>query len=339
MKTMQKNTQNIIQAKEEKSLVAEVVSRTPLRYEDEVDGKLERPPHVRAASGMTPFYEHLAIIQDDASFLALVDPKSHTTKTVVIPDNRNHLSGGESVEDPETQDKLDLEACVGVPGTDNQVLVAFGSGSRAGREWVMMVDWREGGDEPQVHLFRAKGFFDAVRSAVKSSGAKLNLEGAIFKDENTLMLFQRGNIDIEDGQEPKDVTIEVRFSDFERYFEDPENVPVPEMKNVKLYELGTLNGTQLTFSDAENVNGTILFSASAEAPSGETAGSVIGVLREDGARYTELSDQDGTTFEGKIEGISVDPEDPNHIWFVVDEDDGDTPSEIFEVQLSGSWYE
>lgn len=47
----------------------------------------------------------------------------------------------------------------------------------------------------------------------------------------------------------------------------------PPVKNVVPYELGALEGTRLTFSDAKNVGGTSLFSASAEGKGDTIAGS------------------------------------------------------------------
>ena len=42
------------------------------------------------------------------------------------------------------------------------------------------------------------------------------------------------------------------------------------------------------------------------------------------ARWTHLSDQDGSPFNGKIEGLTVDGKDPGKVYFVIDDDDEDT---------------
>jgi hypothetical protein len=120
-----------------------------------------------------------------------------------------------------------------------------------------------------------------------------------------------------------------------------QNVPPPPLQNVRTYDLGQLDGVRLTFSDAEHLGGgRVLFSASAEQPeTGEIIGSVLGLIDADGkASWTELIDQDGDTFRGKIEGLTMDWRDPRKIHFVVDDDDEDAPSKIFEALLSEQFF-
>jgi hypothetical protein len=93
----------------------------------------------------------------------------------------------------------------------------------------------------------------------------------------------------------------------------------------------------LTFSDAEHLaEGRVLFSASAEDPgSGEIRGSVLGIIEADGtALWTKLADQDGKPFSGKIEGLTLDFDDRQKIYFVIDDDDEDTPSRLFHAVVS-----
>jgi hypothetical protein len=118
--------------------------------------------------------------------------------------------------------------------------------------------------------------------------------------------------------------------------------PPPSLHNVRTYDLGQLGGVRLTFSDAEHLGGgRVLFSASAEHPkTGEIVGSVLGLIDPAGeARWTELIDQDGNTFRGKIEGLTMDWRDPHKVHFVVDDDDEDAPSNIFEAVLSEGFFE
>jgi hypothetical protein len=330
---------SIIRAKRDEKLAARIVQRSPLIYADSDAADPDRPAHVRAASSLAPFREHLAVVQDDASYLAVVDPVHHSATSIALPAS----SSGDRVFDMERGNihhKLDLEACVSVPGTDNGLLIALGSGSSDGREWIMLVDWRDGQKAPAVHVHHARALFDAMRACHEFSGAGLNIEGAVFADDDTLRLFQRGNFRPRDGLEPVDATADLSWAALQAHLQDPEGNAPPALANIVRYELGELRGTRLTFSDAERVGQAVLFSASAEAagPQGEVAGSVLGVIDGGGARWTELADEDGAPFEGKIEGLCLDPRDPYRVWFVVDDDTPDEPSSIFEAALTGSWY-
>jgi hypothetical protein len=108
--------------------------------------------------------------------------------------------------------------------------------------------------------------------------------------------------------------------------------------NVRTYDLGKHEGVRLTFSDAEHLGGgRVLYSASAEDPeSGKITGSVLGIIEPNGqARWAELSDEDGQNFTGKVEGLTLDLMDPEKIHFVVDDDDEDSPSLLYEARLEG----
>jgi hypothetical protein len=60
-------------------------------------------------------------------------------------------------------------------------------------------------------------------------------------------------------------------------------------------------------------------------------------LPDGSAHWTELADQDGGRFRGKIEGLSRDVRDAQRVHFVIDDDDETVPSEIFEAVLSGGF--
>ena len=44
------------------------------------------------------------------------------------------------------------------------------------------------------------------------------------------------------------------------------------------------------------------------------------------------------TFTGKVEGLSRKPGVRAHVYFVVDSDDVDSASRIYEADLDGPWY-
>lgn len=323
-----------IHAVSDPNLSARIIARTPLSYADEAEPGTQRPPHVRAASSLAPLREQLAVIQDDAQFLAVVEPKQHSATSITLPAS---ASGNRVFGDGGARDKLDLEACVSVPGTNNRLLVALGSGSKDNREWIMLVDWREEGDKPSVSLHHADSLFNYLREQKDFCGAGLNIEGAVFPDEDTLRIFQRGNFS-SDELPSIDATADLDWSDVQAYLQDEQSQP-PHITNIVQYDLGETNGARLNFSDAEKVGDRILFSASAEAgTTGENAGSALGIIDGEDVRWSQITDENGDVFTGKIEGLSVDPANPHHVWFVIDADDPDNPSEMFEAELSGPWY-
>jgi hypothetical protein len=180
-----------------------------------------------------------------------------------------------------------------------------------------------------------------LRANKEFSGTGLNIEGAVAIDEDRIMLFQRGNAPAGGGLEPVDATAEVSWRALAEHLADPENVAPPTPRNVTCYDLGSLDGVRLTFSDADRLgDGRILYSASAEDPATDRiAGSVLGVIERDGsAHWTELTDLDGGRFRGKIEGLSRDIRDARKVHFVIDDDDETVPSELFEAVLSGGFF-
>src|SRR5690349_10209421 len=57
----------------DEQMAAVMTARAPLTYAAGADAALDRPAHVRAASGIAWLGGRLAVVQDDASFVALVD--------------------------------------------------------------------------------------------------------------------------------------------------------------------------------------------------------------------------------------------------------------------------
>jgi len=114
------------------SLGARVVSRTPLLYTHGPDLSLDRPAHVRAGSALTRLgCGRLAVVQDDASFLGLVDPETQACTGLPLP-----ADGGVRLFDDtrgNKKRKLDLEACI---LTADGAMLAFGSGSTSTRERI-----------------------------------------------------------------------------------------------------------------------------------------------------------------------------------------------------------
>ena len=56
-----------------------------MRYAAGVDSSLDRPGHIRAGSGLAWVGDRLAVVQDDANFIALVDPTTGLADSIVLP--------------------------------------------------------------------------------------------------------------------------------------------------------------------------------------------------------------------------------------------------------------
>jgi hypothetical protein len=322
-------------AAEEPRWKAQVIAAHDMTYRDGPSDDDDRPEHVRAASGLSAFREYIAVIQDDANWLALVDADQQVTAVPLPPS-----PAGDRVFSKKRGnqgDKYDLEACVTVSSGDECELVGFSSGSRAEREWVLRLREQGKGGELKAEFVPAPLFYAAMRDNKAFSGAGLNIEGALAFDEDRVRLFQRGNAASCGRLEPVDATADFSWAALCEHLSAPDRHPPPALDNVRTYELGMLGGVRLTFSDAEHLtDGRVLFSASAEeAESGQIRGSVLGIIEQDGeARWTHLWDEEGQPFSGKIEGLTLDPNDRSKVYFVIDNDDEDTPSRIFHAVVS-----
>lgn len=340
-----------LRATRDPQLQARIQNCVPLRYRDGADASIDRPAHVRAGSSLARVGQDLVVVQDDALFLALIEPSSGLARGVPLPAGK----GGVRLFDDgrgNKNRKLDLEACVAVPDLDSphgaEMLLAFGSGSKAPRERVVMARLGSAGESARetVRVFEAPDLYALLRGAADFAGSDMNIEGAVFMD-GTVRLFNRGNGKARRGLLPVDATIDFAWPDLHAHLHGG---PVPEVGNITQHDLGTLDGQRLSFTDAAlwrvESHGveTILFSSAAEHSSdattdGQVAGSALGVMNVDGsgARWAPLLGADGAAFPGKIEGVMPTTGDESTVWVVVDTDDYERPSELCEVALSGPW--
>jgi hypothetical protein len=318
------------------ALAATVLSKAPLHYSEGADISLDRPRHVRAGSSLAWFGNRLAVIQDDAHFIALIDPNNGRIDALSLPvGERGHrqfddLRGNKRF-------KLDLEACLTRFSPNGEILLAFGSGSNKHRESVVRV-FASGA----IDLVQASGLYSRFRTTKAFSGSELNIEGAVFID-GWVRFFNRGNGEARGGLSPLDATCDVPWAELEAYLGDPDNIDAPELHRIAQYDLGALGGIRLTFTDATATDKGMLYVASAEnspdaITDGSVTGSVIGILDErKGCRWTELRDAEGGLFSAKIEGICAGRKLEGLVYAVTDADDPARPSELLEVALVGPW--
>jgi hypothetical protein len=282
----------------------------------------------------------LAVVQDDALFVALVDPAAGSVGVISLPAATDGLRCFDRTRGNKAA-KPDLEACVVVGGR----LFAFGSGSTAARERVVVVRGIDASVQdtasPTVEIVEASRLYAALRAAPGFAGSELNLEGAVVMG-GRVRLFQRGNGAPRGAVLPVDATCELDLADLLRYLEGGDALAPPPVRDVVQYDLGTVNGVRLTFTDAAALGEDTLFLAAAEdspdtVRDGPVVGVAVGVIREatGEACWTLLLDQDGQAFTGKAEGLATDALDPRTIHLVVDRDDPSVPAELCRVEIAG----
>ena len=324
------------------TLVARMVARYPMRYADGADEALDRPAHVRAGSGLVRVGDRLAVIQDDAAFVALVDPETGLADSLPLPpddDGRRQFGTARGNK----HRKYDLEACVALPAvgrTDAVRLLGFGSGSMPRREHVLVATLPHAAADlarAEVALVHAPALYAALRAEPAFAGSELNVEGATLVGER-VRLFGRGNGATREGVAAVSATCDLDAAALLAYLAG--TGPVPALHAVRAYDLGTIEDTALAFTDACLLpDGTLLYSAAAErspnvVDDGEVVGSVLGLLAADGsAHWTPLLDLDGTPYRGKVEGLLPANVDGTRLWTVTDVDDPEVPSELGIVEL------
>lgn len=336
-------------AKRDARLAARVIRCIPMVYGSGAEPHLDRPAHVRAASGLAWVGARLAVIQDDANFVALVDPATGEADAVPLPRGPGGLRQFDDARGNKA-DKLDLEAVTCVPGPDGPLLLALGSGSSPRRECVAVIG-RLGSAGVTATVHHAPGFYARLRADERFAGSELNVEGVLHLPDR-LRLFGRGNGAPRGALLPVDAMCDVAWPQLLAYLRSPEEVPAPAPANVVQYDLGVLHGVRLSFTDAALVAGgsdealRTIYTAAAEASpdairDGAVAGSAIGVIaggpRGTSARWTELTGEDGRPFPAKVEGVALVPGAWGRAFVAVDRDDPGRPSELCEVELTGPW--
>jgi hypothetical protein len=327
-------------AKADPALAAVVVAHAPLYYIEGADPELDRPAHVRAGSSLARLPGGLALIQDDANFVALVDPDGPSVRAIPLPAG----PGGRRQFDDRRGNrahKLDLEACVAVDAEDGVLLVASGSGSTAERERVALIAGWESA-LPRVTIVHVPRLYDMLRREHAFAGSELNIEGAVHVD-GCLRFFGRGNGAPRDGVRPINASCDLDWPALLAHLRATDRNPPPPPQRIVQYELGAIDGIPLSFTDASLSSDTLLYSAAAEESpdvtrDGRVVGSAIGVIdRDGGVRWAPVTDRSGQPLAWKIEGLVTSGKSVNRLFVVVDSDDSDLPSELCTIELRGPW--
>lgn len=317
----------------------DAIVRSPreLLYTAGADAALDRPGHVRAGSSAAFVGgPRLAIVQDDANFLALIDPRDPSGEVTSYTLDVGNVRQFDDTRGNKAH-KLDLEACVVVPSESGPVLLAFGSGSTERREKILVARGLDS-TEPDVRLVHAPQLYAALRARTDFSGSELNIEGAA-RVGDRLRLFNRGNGAPHGDLLPIDATCEVAIDAFLAHLGGG---AVPMLEHVTQYDLGNIEGVRLGFTDAAVVSDRLFYLAAAEdspdaVRDGPVAGVAIGVIDGDRVRYARVRKEDGAVFDGKAEGLAFDPEDARRGYLVIDRDDPHAAAELWSFELRGPW--
>jgi hypothetical protein len=263
----------------DEALGARIVARRALHYASGSDPREDRPGHVRAGSALVRFGSGLTIVQDDADFVALIDTATGAVRSVPLP---RRGSSARQFDDARGNkaDKLDFEACVVVPLRGADTLVALGSGSTPARESILVLGLS--GEEPRV--VHAPDLYAALRGEPEFSGSELNVEGAVLVGD-VIRLFQRGNGAPRHGLLPVNATCEFPLS-YVLDLVDGRPARAPALGAVVQFDLGTVHGTPLTFTDAALVtSGEVVYvappSGACAVRDGAVVGAAVGFIRSD----------------------------------------------------------
>lgn len=320
-------------------LTATIVDRRPMRYRAKASAALDRPAHVRAGSSLTWVGARLGLVQDDANFVALVDPKTSLARAITLPAGE----GGKRLFDDARGNKkfkFDFEACCTIDGPSGTLFVALGSGSKKRRRRIVTIE-SIASRTPRVALIDAESLYIALEAVEAFAGSDMNIEGALAANDR-LRLFSRGNGAAKNGRAPVNASAELRVDALLAYLQDTNRTP-PPLTAITQYALGEIDGLALGFTDAALVGDAMLYTAAAEASKdasedGRVSGSVIGVIPARGnLRYAALIDEFGRASTDKVEGIVAMPDRGDAVFIVVDPDDHARPSELCTVVLDGAW--
>ena len=322
------------------ALTATILSRRSLRYRTVAHPSLDRPAHVRAGSSLTWVGARLGVVQDDANFVALVDPRTGLARSIALPAG---AEGRRQFDDAlgNKKFKLDLESCCTIEGASGAMLVALGSGSKKRRRRIVTIESITA-RLPRVSVIDAESLYVALEAAGEFAGSDLNIEGALALP-GALRLFTRGNGAAKRGRDPLNATCELAMPALLAYLADPAHAPVPAPRSIAQYDLDLLDGLPLGFTDAAIAGDTLLYTAAAEASAeasadGDVSGSVIGLIPLKGdLRYAPLTDGQGRPTRDKVEGLVAVPGAADRVFVVIDADDPMRASELCEVQLAGPW--
>lgn len=258
-------------------------------------------PFISAGSGLALHKDHFYIVADDE--LGILSLKADFRQKGVF----HPVFPGELPEEYKPRKKLkpDIEAIAVV--ADDLLLIP--SGSKPNR--IQGALFSTGNYSSKVLSFTN------VYDHLEKEFPELNIEGAVIIGEN-IRLFQRGN-----GKLLQNAIIDLQLQSFLH----------DELKDLKIkkIELGKLNETPLSFTDAALFDNNIYFLAAAERTEstyddGEFAGAILGQMSLEGKMTKCLP----LNISSKPEGLCINGDE---FFIVTDDDDRKNASRIFSGSI------
>ena len=280
--------------------------------------------YIAAASGLAVLNETLYVVADDELYIA-VFRRMGEEKGDVLPLLEGHLPKSEDARQEEKPDLESLTPLDAFGDFEHGGLIALGSGSNEHRDHGAFAVLGENGDVTDTFRIDAAPLFAALRERVPG----LNLEGTAVVGDN-LRVLQRG-----DKEEATPAHIDLDLDGLQDALAERRSLSPDLVRDIHAHDLGRLRGVDLCFSDADTLpDGTIVFSASAESTGegadGESIGSAVGVMTQDG-QVLQLEPID---VEVKVEGLAARPTQSGiEAFMVTDQDDPHTPSDLWRVVI------
>jgi hypothetical protein len=280
--------------------------------------------YLSAASGLARLGRLLYVVADDEHGLGVFDLDDSG------PGRMFRIFAGELPlhHKDRKAEKPDLEAMTVLPAFDGHpfgALLVVGSGSKPNRRRAALMRLDEHGalDGQARHLD-----LGPVYEPLQKQFSDLNIEG-IFVAGEDLCLLQRGN-----RQSRVNACIRFELHAVAHWMQGIG--PAPIARSIAAFELGTIEGIPLSFTDAAGLaNGAWVFCAAAEDTTdsyadGHCAGSAVGIVSADG----ELVQKEPIDLVCKAEGIAVADNGKNlELLLVTDSDDRSVPAQLLSVTL------
>jgi uncharacterized protein DUF6929 len=280
-----------------------------------------RAAHLSAASGVVRRGDFVYVIGDDELHLGVFPLTSSD------PGRLRRVLAGDLPEDHGARSGLkpDLEALTVLPPFDGHpygALLGLGSGSAPARDRGFVCRLAaDGSITGQPEELSLAPLYRLLREHV----AELNVEGAATMGER-LWLLHRGA-----SQEASNLVVELSLGRLLNSLRDDLCLDAEELEGVRRYDLGDIDGVELTFSDATPIADQLLvFTASAEADDGQIQGSVVGTLAVDGSVQRLRTIDRRWKVEGVHAAIDSGVLD---FTFVCDQDDPEAPAPLLSATM------
>ena len=282
----------------------------------------ERPPRIASASAVVRRGDFAYVIGDEEHALAVFSISSPDPGEL-----RTALPGGDDKDDEDRKrEKPDVEALSILPPFKDApygAILGLGSGSDdegnrdRGFAWRLAADGALDGDPAVIDLHP---LYEMLRGEI----GRLNIEGsAVLGDQ--FWIFHRGN----DGG--RNIVAELALSEVMESLTGDLTIDAHELRAIRSYDLGELDGTPLCFSDATPLTDEkIVFTASAEDSDGAIHGSVVGTIASSG----EIERLRTIDERWKVEGVhaSIDTGVIDFV-FVCDQDSDEEPSPLLSATM------